>query len=172
MHKHSHWIFRRNNGDISTHTSYINCRVMPILVEPAMARLLNKRPNLGILNPRFGSGSRYALQTSSPDTAGRLTICFKRRFLFKIPMAHRCSIFLFGTIFCLWSAPAIGNLPHFEALLPPISCPLFYHGHSYFALATWGGVKIRFCKFIRAESTDTGCCKWQQKAGIHACMCK
>ena len=90
----------------------------------------------GILNARFGSGTRYSLQTSSPNTGVEWQSALRGVFFLR----SLWPIFLFGTIFCLWNEPAIGNLPHFGALLPPISCLLFYHGHSYFVLATWGGV--------------------------------
>lgn len=149
--------------ETSAHIHHLSTAASCQKVEPAMARLLNKRPNLWHLERKVWVTYQVLPANIIIGYWGRLTICFKRCFLFTIPTAHRCSVF--QTIFCLRSKPTIGNLPHFEALLPPISCLLFYDGHSYFVPATWVQVKMVFC------NVHKGCSKWQQKL-IYRHVCR
>ena len=109
MHKHSHWIFRRNYGNISTHTY-----IYQLLRHAKRSNLQwpgcwTSGQTFGILNARFGSGTRYSLQTSSPNTGVEWQSALRGVFFLR----SLWPIFLFGTIFCLWNEPAIGNLPHF-----------------------------------------------------------
>lgn len=147
------------------HMHHISTAASCQKVEPAMARLLNKRPNLWHLERKVWVSTRYSLQTSSPDTGVDWQSALRGVFFSRSLWHIRAQYFCLGPSFVIEANQLLGICLISRHFYHPI-LPAFLPWPFIFSASNLGPRKngiLQCSLFIRAAPNG--------KTDIQACIC-